>query len=88
MTPDPPLNLFDYETLAEPRMHPALWDFVVDGAGDRLTLAENRRAFERVLLRPRVLADVSRIDVATTVLGQAVASPIMVMAPERTLAKL
>jgi 4-hydroxymandelate oxidase len=72
------LNLFDYETLAEARMPAALWDYVVDGAGDGVTLAANRRAFERVRLRPRVLADVSRVDTAARVLGQPMSAPIMV----------
>jgi 4-hydroxymandelate oxidase len=78
MPPDPPLNLFDYEALAEARMHPVLWDFVVDGAGDRLTLAENRRAFERTFLRPRMLVDVARVDTTTSLLGSPVAAPIMI----------
>ncbi len=73
-----PLNLFDYEALAKDRMHPALWDFVVAGAGDEITVAENRRAFERLTIRPRMLVDVSRIDITTTVLGAPVAAPIMI----------
>ena len=39
MPPDTPLNLHDYEALAEAKMHPAVWDYVADGVGDRLTLA-------------------------------------------------
>ena len=78
MTAGPPLNLFDYGALAEAKLHPALWDFIVDGAGDRITLAENRRAFDRAAIRPRMLVDVSRTDTATTVLGASVAAPIMV----------
>ncbi len=73
-----PLNLFDYEALAQPRMHPALWDYIVSGAGDEITVAENRRAFDRATIRPRVLVDVSRIDTATTVLGAPVAAPILI----------
>ena len=49
-------------------MHPAVWDYVAAGAGDEITVAENRRAFDRLTIRPRVLVDVSRIDTATTVL--------------------
>jgi 4-hydroxymandelate oxidase len=73
-----PMNLFDYAALAEASLPAPLWDFIVDGAGDRITLAENRRAFDRRLIRPRMLADVSRIDMATTLLGAAVAAPIMI----------
>jgi isopentenyl diphosphate isomerase/L-lactate dehydrogenase-like FMN-dependent dehydrogenase len=87
MTDAPPLNLFDYEALAQPRVHPALWDFFVAGAGDEITVAENRRAFDRLQIRPRMLVDVSRIDTATSVLGAPVAAPIMIApcGPQRGL---
>ena len=78
MSAGPPLNLFDYEALAEARLPAALWDFFVDGAGDRITLAENRRAFDRIAIRPRTLVDVSRIDMTTSVLGAGVDAPILI----------
>src|SRR5471030_1340353 len=78
MTVTAPLNLFDYEALAKDRMHPALWAFVVAGAADEITVAENRRAFDRLMIRPRMLVDVGRIDTATTVLGAPVAAPILI----------
>jgi isopentenyl diphosphate isomerase/L-lactate dehydrogenase-like FMN-dependent dehydrogenase len=78
MTDAPPINLFDYEALAEAKIPPVLWDYLVDGAGDGITLTENRRAFERIVLRPRTLVDVSRIDLSTSLLGAPVRSPIMI----------
>lgn len=78
MSHEPPLNLADYEALAPARMHPAVWDFISAGADDGVTMAENRRAFERIALRPRVLTDVSRIDVRALVLGAGVSSPILI----------
>ncbi|HEY1880157.1 MAG TPA: alpha-hydroxy acid oxidase [Caulobacteraceae bacterium] len=78
MSHEPPLNLADYEALAPARMHPAVWDYISAGADDGVTMAWNRRAFERIALRPRVLADVSRIDPRATLLGAAVSSPIMI----------
>jgi hypothetical protein len=47
MTVTAPLNLGDYEALAKDRMHPGVWDVVVAGAVDEITVAENRRAFDR-----------------------------------------
>ena len=73
-----PLNLFDYEALAEAKLPGPLWDFFVDGAGDGITLAENRRAFDRIAIRPRMLVDVTRIDMTTSVLGAAVDAPILI----------
>jgi 4-hydroxymandelate oxidase len=75
-----PVNVLEYEALARGRMNPSEYDYYAGAAGDELTLAENRRGFERLLLRPRVLVDVSRVDTSTTVLGEAVAFPVL-MAP-------
>ena len=71
-----PINVFEYEELARDRLHPALWDFYSAGANDEVTLRENRAAFERLQLRPRLLVDVSHIDLRTTLLGRPVAMPI------------
>ena len=71
------LRVDDYEALARERMDRAAYDYYAGAAGDERTLAENRRAFDDVGLRPRVLVDVSAIDTATTVLGQPIALPVM-----------
>jgi 4-hydroxymandelate oxidase len=78
MSREPPLNLADYAALAPAHMHPAVWDFISAGADDGVTMAQNRRAFERIALRPRVLADVSRIDTRAVVLGAGISSPILI----------
>jgi 4-hydroxymandelate oxidase len=71
-----PINVFEYEELARQRVHPALWNNYSAGANDEITLHENRAAFERLQLRPRMLVDVSHIDLRTTLLGTPVAFPI------------
>jgi isopentenyl diphosphate isomerase/L-lactate dehydrogenase-like FMN-dependent dehydrogenase len=71
-----PINVFEYEELARQRLHPALWNNYSAGANDEVTLRENRAAFERLQLRPRMLVDVSHIDLRTTLLGTPVAMPI------------
>lgn len=68
----------EYEALAKERLPAEVFDFITGGAGDELTVRENRAAFERVTLRPRVLVDVSRVDTSTEVLGQRVAMPVLV----------
>jgi 4-hydroxymandelate oxidase len=71
-----PINVFEYEELARQRLHPALWNHYSAGTNDEVTLRENRAAFERLQLRPRVLVDVTKIDLQTTLLGIPVAFPI------------
>ncbi len=72
----PALVLDDFERLAADVMEPAAFGYVVGGAGDEVTLRENRGAFARWRLRPRVLVDVAEIDTATTLLGTRVAMPV------------
>ena len=50
------------------------------GAEDEVSLRLNRAAFHRLTFRPRVLVDASRLDQSTTVLGQALATPL-ILAP-------
>ena len=73
-----PINLNDYETLAQTRMDPSAWDFYQGGSDDEVTLRANRTAFERIRLRPRMLVDVSNLDLSTTVLGTPVSMPVIV----------
>lgn len=75
-----PVNLFEYEALAQAKMAPAFWDFYQGGSDDEVTLRANRATFEHIRLRPRVLVDVSTsaLDTRTTVLGTPVSMPILV----------
>ena len=54
---------------AKRRLPRAVFDFFDGGAEDEDTLRENRAAFDRVRLMPRVLVDVSSVDTGTTMLG-------------------
>ena len=75
-----PVNVFEYEALAQAKMNPAFWDFYQGGSDDEVTLRANRTAFERIRLRPRVLVDVSAgaLNMRTTVLDTPVSMPILV----------
>jgi isopentenyl diphosphate isomerase/L-lactate dehydrogenase-like FMN-dependent dehydrogenase len=73
-----PLNVFEYETLAQNHMHQISWDYIEGGTDDEVTVQANRRAFERIQLRPRVLVDVSNCDVSTKVLGIPISMPVLI----------
>jgi 4-hydroxymandelate oxidase len=72
----PPINLADYEALAEQRLSPFGWAYYSTGSDDEVTLHENRAAFARISLRPRMLVNVSAIEMTTTLLGAPVSMPI------------
>jgi isopentenyl diphosphate isomerase/L-lactate dehydrogenase-like FMN-dependent dehydrogenase len=73
-----PLNVSEYEALARERLAEGPYGYFAGGAGDEWTLAENVRAFNRWLLRPRMLVDVGTVTTATTVLGTDVSMPILI----------
>jgi 4-hydroxymandelate oxidase len=72
------INVDDFEAAARERLDAGAYGYIAGGAGDEHTLRENRTAFERWELRPRVLVDVGSISTRTTVLGTEVALPVLV----------
>ena len=52
--------------------------FCATGADDEITAAENVAAWRRLRLRPRVLRDISNVDLSVSLLGTRAAMPIMV----------
>jgi len=75
---DLPLTAIEWETRAAAALPSATFDYVAGGAGDELTITENRAAFERMRLVPRVMRARTRVTTETTLLGQPVAAPVMV----------
>jgi 4-hydroxymandelate oxidase len=73
-----PINLYDYEAIAREKLTPMAYDYYASGAHDEITLAENHAAYDRIKLRYRVLRDISRRDISTTVLGHQLSMPVIV----------
>jgi 4-hydroxymandelate oxidase len=73
-----PVNVRDYERLAEETLDANAHAYFAGGAGDEVTLRDNLAAFERRKLRPRMLVDVSSVSTATTIMGTDLALPILI----------
>src|SRR3982751_4026320 len=73
-----PVNIWDYERLAEEKLDANAAAYYFGGAGDEVTLRDNLAAFERRKLRPRVLVDVAEVSAETTVLGTEIALPVLI----------
>jgi 4-hydroxymandelate oxidase len=73
-----PINLQDYELLAEALIPPSAWDYYRSGSNDEITLRANCSAFGRIRLRPRMLVDVSTCSLATSVQGIPISMPVMI----------
>jgi len=70
----------DLRRLARRRLPRGVFDYVDGGAEDERTLRANSAAFGAATWRPKVLHEVERVSVGSTVLGQPVAMPF-VLAP-------
>jgi 4-hydroxymandelate oxidase len=71
------LSLPEFELHARAVMSHMAYEYVASGAADEHTLQWNRTRFDEILLRPRVLVDVGRIDMTVSVLGQAMPFPFL-----------
>ncbi|MBU6450875.1 MAG: alpha-hydroxy-acid oxidizing protein [Cyanobacteria bacterium REEB67] len=54
------------------------YDYYASGATDEITLKRNRQVYSEILLRPKMLCDVSYRDLSVKLLGQTIAMPILV----------
>ena len=75
-----PANASDYRALARRRLPRHLFDYMDGAAYDEVTANANVQGLRRLRLRQRVLRDVSRLQLSTTLLGQDLAFPL-VLAP-------
>ena len=85
--PDPLANatLAEMETFAAGLLPTNALDYYASGARDELTFNGNLAAWERWWFVPRMLIDVSTVSLATSILGEPIALPIMIapMASQR-----
>ncbi len=70
-------SIADLRRLAKRRLPRAVFDYADGAAEDEVTARRNEAAFEDYELLPRVLRDVSSVDLSTTVLGTPVSMPVM-----------
>jgi L-lactate dehydrogenase (cytochrome) len=69
-------NIDDYRELARRRLPHFLFEYIDGGAFSETTLRSNSSDLQKILLRQRVLRDVSQVSTETTLFGQKMAMPI------------
>jgi len=72
-----PVRVMDFAPLAKAKLDPAAWDYLDGGSEDEVALADNRAAFNKIIIRPRALVDVHQIDLSLGLLGQKLDYPIL-----------
>ena len=77
-TDSQPINLFDFEAIAKERLPKEEYDYIAGGATDEISVDRNRRAYASWALRPRVLRDVSTLDLTTNVFGTKINLPVLI----------
>jgi|GEM_PF-27379 len=73
-----PINLFEYEALAKQKLSSMAWAYYSSGSLDEATLKDNRSAYERYRLFPRVLTNVRKRNRSTLILGQSLSIPVLI----------
>lgn len=76
-------TIHDIQTAAKQKINSDTFSFIEGGAHHEQTLKSNVAAFNKYAIRPRVMRDVSKRDMSTTILGQKCAFPVGV-APTST----
>ena len=72
------VSIEDLRQMARRRLPRAIFDFFDGGAEDEVTLRENRAAFERVRLLPKVLVNVAKVDVGAELFGVRATLPLAI----------
>ncbi|XP_066195193.1 2-Hydroxyacid oxidase 2 isoform X2 [Sylvia atricapilla] len=68
--------LSDFEAYAKKYLPKIAWDYFAAGADDCTTRDENILAYKRIRFRPRMLRDVSVVDIRTKILGSEISFPV------------
>ena len=73
-----PVNLHEFEAIAERVLPRMVYDYYAGGANDEVLLKSTRAAWDAIEIRYRVMRDVSVRSHAISVLGQELSWPVMI----------
>jgi 4-hydroxymandelate oxidase len=71
------LTISDFEAAARELLAPDILAYTVGGAGDEITLRSNQSAFDEIQLFPRVLRDVSHVEMSVSLFGDVLPLPLL-----------
>lgn len=72
-----PLSVADFRELARRRLPHFLFEYIDGGSYDEITLRRNVEDLQAIVLRQRVLRDVSDIDLGTSLFGREMGMPVV-----------
>lgn len=71
------LSVWDLKAMAQERLPLAAWTNIVGASADEITMGWNRKSYDEIRLRPRVMVDPRKIDMTTSLFGQTLNVPIL-----------
>lgn len=71
-------NVDQFEEAASQKLSKSIFGFFAGGAGEELSLKENRAVFDQLKLIPRALKGIESVDLSTKILGQDVSFPLLI----------
>jgi len=72
-----PVNVMDFAALAQKKLDPVAWDYLAGGAEEEATLRDNIDGFKKIIIRPKALTGVGKIDTSLELFGVKLDYPIM-----------
>ncbi|XP_071496893.1 2-Hydroxyacid oxidase 1-like [Diadema antillarum] len=72
------LTLEDFRLRAKEVLSPEAWAYYDDATGRKVTYRASSAAFDSYVIRPRILRDVTKRSLSTTILGQPISMPICI----------
>ena len=72
------LSISDVEDQAKLILDSSIYTYFSGGADDEMTLKENSESYNKILLKPRVLRDVSNVSTKTKILDQSISLPVLI----------
>ena len=70
-------TIAEFFPLAQARLEPRDWDYLAGGAESETTMLRNRQALDSIAFRPRVLRDMTQVDLSSTCLGLTPSLPVL-----------
>src|SRR5690606_39261927 len=68
----------DFRAVAQKRLPKMVFDYIDGGAGQELSIRENRAAIEEIRLVPSAPHDVSACDMSVSLFGETLSLPIII----------
>ena len=72
-----PVNVMDFAKLAQRKLDPVAWDYLEGGSEEEASLRENIEGFKKLILRPKALTGVGKIDTSLDLFGVKLDYPIL-----------